>query len=75
MVYRFPVVITDVFERKEKRHSSGAGDAALFETYSGGWYVQLNHSTSIYVGMEKPEFEIGEKISMLLQRSQNAQAS
>lgn len=69
MTYRFPCTITDVFERKEKRHLSGAGDATVFETVSAGWYLQLDGLISIYVGVAKPEVARGDKLIMKLERS------
>jgi hypothetical protein len=69
MTYRFPVTVTDIFDREAKRHISGAGNSAVFETYSAGWYVQLDHLTSIYIGAEKPDLQVGEKLIMKLERS------
>lgn len=70
MIYRFPVTVTGVFERKEKRHIGGAGPTAVFDTYSAGWYIQLDGLTSVYVGMEKPDIVFGDKVVMKLERSQ-----
>lgn len=67
MNYRFSCEITEVFERKLSKHVSGAGADATFATSSAGWYIQLNHMTSIYVGLEKPTFVAGQKIVMKLE--------
>lgn len=69
MTYRIPVTITDVFERKVQKHTSGFGDNTMFETSSAGWYLRLNDHLSIYVGMEKPELAAGDKMVMKLERS------
>lgn len=57
MILSFPATITDIFERKLRKHISGAGPEARFHTGSAGWYIQIDGMVSIYVGMEKPEFE------------------
>lgn len=67
MNYRFPVTVTDVFERKEKRHIRGAGPEAVFSTHSAGWYIQLDGMISIYVGMERPTMQPGDKLLMRLE--------
>jgi hypothetical protein len=71
MVYRFPITITDVFERKVRKHASGFGDTATFETASAGWYVQIDKSFSIYLGEEKPTFKPGEKAFIQLVRTRH----
>ena len=72
MAYRFPVVITDVFERKLRKHASGFGETAIFETASAGWYVQIDKSFSIYLGEEKPSYKPGEKAFIQIVRSRPA---
>lgn len=67
MTYHFPVTITDVFERKEKRHIRGSGPEAVFTTHSAGWYLQLDGITSIYVGMEAPKEKAGDKMILKLE--------
>jgi len=74
MSYRFPATVTAVFESKLKKHVAGAGAEAVFTTNSAGWYIQVNGLTSFYVGFEKPEFEVGDKIELKLQRSQHEQS-
>lgn len=72
MIYTFPVLITDVFERKLRKHISGAGAGALFSTDSAGWYIQINNTISIYLGMEEPRIAVGDKMTLKLERSQDA---
>jgi hypothetical protein len=74
MTYRFPVTITDVFERKEKRHIRGSGDNAVFDTCSAGWYIQLDGLTSIYVGTEPPKERVGTQMDMILKSRPDPQA-
>lgn len=68
--YRFPVTISDVFERKVQKHVSGAGPEAVFSSDSAGWYLRINDNLSIYVGMQKPDLAPGDKMVMKLERSQ-----
>ena len=72
MIYKFPVKVTSVFERKLSKHERGAGKEAIFSTASAGWYIGLEGLASIHVGAEKPEFEPGETIYLKLERSPNA---
>lgn len=68
--YRFPITVTDVFERKVQKHVSGAGDHAVFSSDSAGWYIRIENNLSIYVGMQKPDVAPGDKMVMKLERSQ-----
>lgn len=68
MKYRFPVTITDVFERRLQKHATGFGPNAVFTTDSAGWYIKINNDFSIYLGMEKPSFEKGEKADLVIIR-------
>jgi len=70
MILRFPVVVTDIFERKVQKHKSGFGPNAIFDTDSIGWYLRFNDNFSLYVGMEKPDVAPGDKLVMKLERSQ-----
>ena len=75
MNYTFPITITDVFERKLRKHTGGAGPEARFATDSQGWYLQIDGMISIYVGTEQPLARPGEKMELVLrkiERSQNA---
>lgn len=66
--YVFPIQITDVIERKLTKHHSGFGKDAIFTTESSGWYLQINKSTTIYVGKEKPNFAAGDKANLIIER-------
>ena len=62
--------ITDVFERKLRKHQSGFGPDAVFTTDSAGWYIRIENEITLYCGTEKPAFEPGDQISIIIQRSQ-----
>lgn len=66
--YTFGVRITDVFERKLRKHVSGAGPEAVFTTDSQGWYIQLDGLISVYIGMMKPEWVKGDLLNMRLEK-------
>ncbi len=67
MNYRFPVTVTDVFERKLSKHVSGHGPNAVFSSDSAGWYIQIDGINAIYVGAEKPEVKTGDKMLLKLE--------
>jgi len=69
MIISFPATVTDVFERKFTKHLGGAGPEARFHTGSAGWYVQIDGMVSIFVGHDKPDFEIDEAIVMTLRKA------
>ena len=66
MRYKFSVKVTDVFERKSRKHVSGFGENAVFSSDSAGWYVRLNDNLSLYVGKDKPYFERGQQLYLTL---------
>lgn len=66
--YRFPITITNIFERKLKKHVSGAGENAIFTTESEGWYIEINRQITIFLGNDKPSFEVGEKADLAIIR-------
>ena len=68
MKYRFPITITDVFERRLRKHVKGFGPDAIFDTASEGWYIQINNQFTIYMGMERPSFEKGDKADLAIIR-------
>lgn len=68
MLYAFPVTITDVFERKIRKHMGGAGPEAIFRSDSEGWYIQLNGMISIYTGLDQPAWKIGDEAELLLRK-------
>ena len=69
MILAFPCTVTDVFERKFQKHQSGTGPAAIFSTYSAGWYIQIDSAFSIFVGENKPDFEVDEAIILSLRKA------
>jgi len=68
MIYAFPCSVTDVFERKIRKHLSGSGPDATFRSDSEGWYIQLNGMISIYMGMERPDLKIGDDAELTIRR-------
>jgi hypothetical protein len=68
MILSFPCQITNIFERKIRKHLGGAGPEARFQTGSEGWYIQIDGMVSIYVGASRPEFEKDDKIIMSLRK-------
>lgn len=68
MIISFPCTITDVFERKVRKHHGGAGPDARFGTHSEGWYIQIDGMVSIYVGAVKPEFEIDQAVVLSIRK-------
>lgn len=68
MIYAFPCSVTDVFERKIRKHLGGAGPDATFRSDSQGWYIQLNGMISIYMGMERPDLKIGDDAELTIRR-------
>lgn len=66
--YRFTGTITNVFEKTEQRHVSGAGKEAEFKEVKAGWFATINHIHSYYLGMERPVMEIGEDIVIIIER-------
>jgi hypothetical protein len=73
MTYTFPVTITDVFERKLRKHVSGAGPDAIFTTDSDGWYLQVGGVVTICVGPEQPIIRPGEKMELVLRKPERSQ--
>lgn len=72
MPITFPATVTRVFENRVRKHINGAGPDAVFTTDSAGWYIRLSDEISLFCGMDKPEFEVGETVTLTLKRSQNA---
>lgn len=68
MILSFPCTITDIFERKLQKHHRGAGPAAIFSTYSAGWYIQIDGTFSIFVGATKPECEVDDAIVLSIRK-------
>jgi hypothetical protein len=72
MPLTFAATVTRIFENKVRKHISGAGPDAVFTTDSAGWYIRLSDEISLFCGMTKPEFEVGETVLLTLKRSPNA---
>jgi len=70
MILTFPCTITDVFERKVQKHHRGAGPAAVFSTSSVGWYIQIDGAFSIFVGEERPDFQIDDPVILSIRKAQ-----
>lgn len=70
MILSFPATVTDIFERSIRKHAGGAGPEARFSTSSEGWYLQIDGMISIFVGAEKPTFEIGQAVVMSIRKAQ-----
>lgn len=64
----FPCQITDIFERKVRKHIGGAGPEARFHTGSEGWYIQIDGMVSIFVGEMKPEFEVDQAVVLSIRK-------
>lgn len=64
----FHCTITDIFERKIRKHISGAGPEARFHTGSEGWYIQIDGMVSIFVGDEKPNFEVDQEVVLSIRK-------
>lgn len=69
MIISFPCTVTDIFERKINKHVGGFGPDARFHSGSVGWYVQIDGMISIFVGAERPDFEIDQAIVMTLRKA------
>lgn len=64
--FRFPIRITDVFERKLQKHISGHGPQAIFSSDSAGWYIQIDGLHALHVGAEEPKLD-GTEYELVLQ--------
>lgn len=68
MILTFPATITNIFERKVQKHLGGAGPEARFHTGSIGWYIQIDGMVSIFVGADKPDFEVDDAIVLSIRK-------
>lgn len=68
MILSFPCQITDIFERKVRKHMGGAGPEARFHTGSEGWYIQIDGMVSIFVGAERPEFDKDQAVVLSIRK-------
>lgn len=68
-IYVLTTQVSRVFEHREKKHISGSGDNAMFETVSKGWYMAMEDSyEALYLGEEKPNWNPGDKVKITLER-------
>ena len=68
MNYVFKATITAVFERLVQKYVSGVGKDSIFSTSSVGWYIQLDNTQSIFVGTERPSWNEGDRIELILRK-------
>lgn len=68
MILSFPCTITDVFERKVRKHTGGAGPEARFDTGSEGWYIQIDGAISIFAGAARPDFEKDQAVVLSIRK-------
>jgi hypothetical protein len=67
--------ITNLFQRKLKKYGGGVGADAQFTTDNAGWYITIGGEITLYVGEDRPEFEIGDSIRLTIEKATaNAQA-
>lgn len=72
MSYRISAQVTNIFERKINKHVTGVGQNATFVTESAGWYIELDHAISVFVGHEPPEFQLNQSVSVVITGKANA---
>lgn len=70
MTITFPCTVTDVFERKVQKHHGGAGKDAIFSATSIGWYLQIDGAFSVYVGMERPPYNVDDAVVLSIRKAQ-----
>lgn len=61
--------VTNIFQRKLSKYASGFGADTQFTTSYAGWYITIGGEITLYVGTEKPEFEIGDSIRFTLEKA------
>ncbi len=61
--------VTRVEEKIARQWVSGAGDKAVFDDRSEGWYAVLDRSpASIYLGTGKPGLKEGDTVRLTLEK-------
>jgi hypothetical protein len=70
VILSFPCQITDIFERKISKHVGGTGKEARFSTASAGWYIQIDGAFSVFVGAERPDFQIDDAVVLSIRKAQ-----
>lgn len=66
--------VSEVFERKLKKHVKGVGENAIFETHSDGWYIQFGFTT-VYVGKEEPKMRQGDRVKITIEKELSTNAN
>ena len=69
MILSFHCTVTDIFERKVQKHNHGFGPAAIFSTSSVGWYIQIDGAFSIFVGKDRPDYQVDDAIVLTIKKS------
>jgi len=61
--------VVSIFKRIDRQWVSGVGPNATFKEIELGFYLHLQGShEAIYVGFERPEFDVGDKIKITIER-------
>lgn len=69
IIYRINTTVRGVSQRTEAVYVTGQGKEAVFSEVVKGWYVHFDGSReSIYLGMEKPDLEIGSEVEITIKR-------
>jgi hypothetical protein len=63
----YETTIDRVFELKTKKHVSGFGPDAIFDTSSAGWYIRIGNEITLFCGEEKPLLAEGQKIRITIE--------
>lgn len=62
--------VNEVNEVFRQEHVSGSGNAAIFRSVSRGWFLLLEGSyEALHVGFEKPVFEAGDEVEIIVRRA------
>lgn len=59
--------VREVKEIFHNEHVSGAGQAAVFNRVSSGWVIGVGNGNGFFVGREKPLFQAGDFINIILE--------
>lgn len=65
-MYVMKGTVTSIHQKTRVRHLSGAGKDAVMGTQYTGWYITLDNILSFCVGDERPEFEPGQKVQIII---------
>jgi hypothetical protein len=61
------VTVTGVEERFRTVHLSGVGDKSITAERSTGWWIVLDNKLALCVGIDKPPYQIGDKLRWILE--------